>query len=188
MSNQTVAPPGGHFVIPQTSTQPLLSFHCVPAIKPYLAEDKNGSILIDTALTFAEGYGTAPYISTGSGSTDLAVTIVVNGTLLAAGLVPINSSAHELPFSTNTLTPQKAAYNVTCSAKSTDGQTFTSSTELSVLPVPEFGNVTKMDRRTGALLVNTTNGWDTVYPIGFYTSLDYLHQNLTILDDLKTKG
>lgn len=187
MATEPVVPPGGQFAIPATSSQPLLAFRCAPAIKPYLAEDKSGSVIIDTGITHTEVAGAVPFTS--KASENLAVTITVDGKTLATGSVPVNASGHELSFSLSGLKAQKAAFTVNCTAKSTSGQKFTSTTDMFVLPNPTSGSVTKMDLRTGALLVNTTNGWEGIFPIGFYTTFDgYLSTNMSILNDLAARG
>lgn len=170
MINQSVNPPGGQFPLPGTSGQTLLAFRCAPAIKPYLAEDSSGSFIIDTKLTHSEIAGTAPISASASHSHSLFVTVSAGGHTLTSGLVPLNASGHELDFSLESLQPQKAPFEVTCSAVASDGRTYHSTTTLQRLPNPTTGGVTKMDLRTGAMLVKASNGdWETVFPIGFYT-------------------
>lgn len=76
--------------------------------------------------------------------------------------------------------------------RSSSAQTFQTSASLSYLPNPTQGSITKMDLRTGALLAkpaNSSGGYDTVFPIGFYTMFDgYLASNLSNLDQLKAQG
>lgn len=85
-----------------------------------MAEDASSpaGILIDTAVTYTSISGAAPItLPTGwSGLDTLAVTVSVGGKTLAQGNVPLNASAHELPFSLGGLQPQMGAYNVSCTA------------------------------------------------------------------------
>lgn len=209
MQNQTVVPPGGNFPIPATSATPLLAFRCAPAIKPYLAEDAStpAGILLDTPITFTQINGAVP-ITLPSGSShsgELVVTVTVDGQNLAHGTVPLNASKVELPFSLSSLKPRKEPYDISCSATYSDAsasssnndaaanQKFTATASLSFLPNPTSGSVTKMDLRTGALLAKPADGkggdYDTVFPIGFYTSFDgYLSTNLSVINELKDQG
>jgi hypothetical protein len=195
MANQSVVPPGGNFLTPSTSSSPLLAFRCAPAIRPYLAEDTTSlaSIIVDAPVTYIQIAGAEPITLSSSGDAGpLAVTVSTNGKTLATGIIPLNASKYEINFSLTSLTAQKDAYNISCSA-SYAGKTFTTSTALSYLPNPTNSSVTKMDLRTGALLAKPADGSDgeyaSVFPIGFYTSFDnYLAGNLSILDELKAQG
>jgi hypothetical protein len=211
-------------------------------MRPYIGDDSSSpaGVLIDTLITYNKIIGAVPITlpSTLSNRDVLAVSVSVNGKTLAQGIVPLNTSKYELPFSLLDLQVQQAAYNLSCSATyspSTDGQkssavsavrvftsshlqswvqifsrhksilstirlalntkfqTFEANTELSYLPNPAQGSVTKMDLRTGALLAKPANGsegnYATVFPIGFYTTFyGYLASNNSILDELKDQG
>lgn len=168
MSTEPIVPPGGNFPTPATSTVPLLALRCVPALRPYLAEDaaSANTILIDAPVTYTSIAGAEPIIiSTGS----LAVTVNVNGKALATGVVPLNATKFELPFSLAGLTPQMSAYNVSCTA-TYNSQTFSASASLSYLPNPKNSSVTKIDMRTGALLAKPANGkggaYQPIFPMG----------------------
>jgi hypothetical protein len=74
-----------------------------------------------------------------------------------------------------------------------NAQTFETTAALFYLPDPSQGSVTKMDLRTGALLVKPANGsggdYEPVFPIGFYTTYGgYLASNASVLDELKAQG
>ncbi|KAF9446852.1 hypothetical protein P691DRAFT_672690 [Macrolepiota fuliginosa MF-IS2] len=199
MSSSQPAEPGGEFPVPATSSQPLLALRCAQAIRPYLPDDANGasdpnavSILIDTPVTFLQIAG-AKAIPSGSTS-DLSVTVTVNGKTLVSGNVPQNATKHALPFSLSSLSPRTAAYNMTCTA-TLSGQTFSATGLLTYLPdLPSgIGSVTKMDLRTGALLARPANGkggaFAPVFPIGFYTQFDsYLAKDFTIPSKLASQG
>ncbi|KAH8114960.1 hypothetical protein DFH11DRAFT_1877283 [Phellopilus nigrolimitatus] len=192
MANQSVVEPGGEFPVAKTSSEPLLAFRCAPAVKPYLAEDTSGAFIVDTQVTYTEKAGTAPIDTSKSGS-ELQVSISINGQTLATGAVPFNASGHELPFSLAPLKPQTSAFDVVCTAKTPDGQTFNANTTLQKLPDPpsDIGSVAKLDLRTGAMLVRSSGSeeWETVFPLGFYTTFDgYLTTNLSVLNDLKDRG
>lgn len=187
--------PGGQFQNPETSTEPLLMFRCAPAIQPYLAEDASGSIVIDTRVTNSKIAGTTPIQSSSfekMARSGLRVSVSVDGRTLATGRVSPNASAHELSFSLSPLKPRPNEFSVECVAQTDDGQTFRTNTTLLRLPNrTDGGSVTKMDFRTGAMLVKneTTRTWETLFPLGFYTSFGgYLETNLTVLDDLKQRG
>ncbi|KAJ7772091.1 hypothetical protein DFH07DRAFT_953374 [Mycena maculata] len=202
MVTEPVTDPGGRFPIPATSSSPLLALRCAPAIRPYLPEDAAGSsdtsptsILIDTPITFSEISNAVP-ITLGPGT--LEVTVSVNGKELASGAVPLNATKHALPFSLSALKPQKAAYNITCSATfASSKQTFSATGLLTYLPdpPPDIGAVTKFDARTGAILARPLGGsktapFEPVFPIGFYTGFgNYLETNFTTaLPELKAQG
>ncbi|KAH7924185.1 hypothetical protein BV22DRAFT_1130026 [Leucogyrophana mollusca] len=207
MSTQPVVPPGGNFPLPVSSKDPLLAFRCAPAIRPYLAEDISSpsAVLIDSPVVYTKIAGAEP-INLANGplanAGKLNVTISLNGMTLANGPVPLNASAYELPFSLKGITPQMAAYNLTCvasylattsAAGTSPPQTFTSSAALSVLPNPTNSSVTKMDLRTGAILAKPATGkggdYAPVFPIGFYTTFDgYLTTNLSVINELKAQG
>ncbi|EJD04861.1 uncharacterized protein FOMMEDRAFT_132713 [Fomitiporia mediterranea MF3/22] len=192
MANQSVVEPGGEFPIPELSKEPLLVFRCAPAIQPYLADDSSGTIIIDTLVTNVKIADTTPIQNVDAAVSGLHVSISVNGQTLANGPVSLNASAHEFTLPLGSLKPQSDAFNVECTARMEDGQTFKTSTTLLRLPNrTDGGSVTKMDFRTGAMLVqnSTTKEWETVFPLGFYTTFDgYLANNLSVLNDLKDMG
>ena len=201
MASSPIVPPGGQFPIPATSSSPLLAFRCAPAIKPYLPEDilTPSTFIVDAPITYSDIADAQP-ISLSHGSPgSLAVTISVDGKPISAGLVPLNATKFELPFTLLGLTPRTEAYNVTCTAEYSSSllskpQKFSSSAALSLLPDPPSGrSVTKMDLRTGALLAKPATGakgdYEPVFPIGFYTNFGgYLASNLSLLNELKDQG
>lgn len=202
MAGSPVVPPGGQFPVPATSASPLLAFRCAPAIKPYLPEDllTPASVIIDTPITTSAIAGAQPIsLPAHGGLGSVAVTVSVNGRPLTTGLVPLNASKHELPFSLLGLSPRTEAYNVSCTAEYSSSllskpQKFSSTAALSLLPDPPAGrSVTKMDLRTGALLAKPATGakgdYAPVFPIGFYTDFGgYLTSNLSVLNELADQG
>ena len=195
MSTQAPLAPGGNFPLPSPSSDPLLALRCAPAIRPYLAEDvlSPAAILIDAPVVYYEIANAEPIQLRGD-DTMLDVTVSLNGKTLATGFVSLNATAHELPFSLEGITPQMAAYNVSCEATyAATSQRFSATTALSVLPNPTNSSVTKMDLRTGALLAKPATGlggsYEPVFPIGFYTMFDgYLATNLSVINELKDQG
>ena len=197
MANQSVTPPGGNFPTPSTSSTPLLSFRCAPAIRPYLPEDKDGEIIIDSQVTYTQIDGARPITllllpPSEAGGDRLQVEITVDGKSLANGSVPLNATKYTLPFSVGPLQTRKTTYNLSCSAIYSN-QSFSAFTALSYLPAVVNGTVTKMDLRSGALLAKPVGkpdaGYEPVFPIGFYTSFGgYLAKNLSILNELKEQG
>lgn len=192
---QSVVVPGGKFPLPSPTSDPLLALQCVPAIRPYLAEDVSSpaAILVDLPVVYYKIANAMP-IQLSDCHTLLNVTVSLDGRTLATGSVPLNATGYELPFSLEGIVPQKAAYNLSCEATyATTSQTFSATTALSVLPNPMNGSVTKMDLRTGALLAKPPTGlggtYEPVFPIGFYTSFDgYLSTNLSVINELKEQG
>ena len=195
MSTQSIVEPGGNFPLPTPSSDSLLALRCAPAIRPYLAEDVSSpaAILIDAPVVYYEIANAEP-IELCNDDALLDVTVTLDGRTLATGLVPLNATAYELPFSLEGITPQKAAYNLSCEATyAAASQTFSATTALSVLPNPTDSSVTKMDLRTGALLAKPATGlggsYEPVFPIGFYTMFDdYLATNLSVINELKEQG
>ncbi|EGN94785.1 hypothetical protein SERLA73DRAFT_62021 [Serpula lacrymans var. lacrymans S7.3] len=203
MANQSIVPPGGNFPIPTYSHSPLLALRCGPAIKPYLAEDVHSpaAILIDALVVNYEITGAAPISLPSRGLSQagsIDVTVSLDGKTLARGDVPLNTTAFELPFSLEGLTPQMTPYNLTCSAtysgtSDAKSQSFSTTASLSYIPNPTNSSVTKMDLRTGALLAKPATGlggeYAPVFPMGFYTTFDgYLSTNLSIVNELKEQG
>lgn len=125
-------------------------------------------------------------------SSDLQVSVAMDGQILTSGNVLMNASRHELSFSLASLTPRTRPFDVECIATSPSGQVFKSRTSLLRLPDrSDGGSVTKLDGRTGALLVKnaSTGGWETVFPLGFYASFGgYLDTNLSVLNDYADRG
>ena len=172
MKGSPVVPPGGQFQFPDTSDVPLLNLQCSPGVKPYLAGE-TASLIIDARITSLKVPGATPLSDTHNASS-LHVSVSVNGETHSLGSVPLNSTGTEFPLSLRSLSPQKQAYTVTCTAKLSgpSNQTFETSTQLHYLSPPSQGSVTKQDLRTGSLLVKNGSSWEPIFPIGFYTSFD----------------
>ncbi|KAG2757736.1 hypothetical protein P692DRAFT_20813807 [Suillus brevipes Sb2] len=210
MANQSVVPPGGQFVLPTQSVEPLLSFRCAPVFRPYLQEDaKSAAFVVDTPIVYDWIAGAEPILlpstsgssssSTGLGS--LSVTISV-GSVKTTANVPLNATNFQIPVDISKLQAQKTKYNVSCSATYTApsssksqpayNQKFKTSASLLYLPDTN-ASVTKTDLRTGALWVRPANGKGGAFapfvPQGFYINFDqYLAKNLTMIDQLKADG
>ena len=190
MASQPVVPPTGQFPEPVTSEDLLLAFRCSPAIKPYLAEDSTGSVIIDSLITNRKIEGAVTINRHTETSSPLSVTISLNGKILATSSVTFNSTGQRISFPLNAFLPKFESYNVTCSASAAGGQKFQAYTQFQRLPNPASGSVTKMDLQTGAMLVkNGSELWEPVFSLGFYTNFGgYLASNLSLLDELKDQG
>lgn len=204
MANQSVVPPGGQFILPTQSAEPLLSFRCAPVFRPYLEEDaKSAAFVVDTPIVYDWIAGAEPIplpsnSSSSSGSTGLGyLTVTINvGSIHATANIPLNSTGIQIPIDISSLKAQKTAYNATCSATysapSSNEQMFNTNSFLLYLPDTN-ASVTKTDLRTGALWVRPANGTGGAFapflPQGFYINFDqYLVKNLTMIDQLKADG
>ncbi|KAG1725775.1 uncharacterized protein EDB91DRAFT_1167143 [Suillus paluster] len=203
MANQSVVPPGGQFVLPAQSVEPLLSFRCAPVFRPYLEEDaKSAAFVVDTPIVYdwiagaqsitLPSNSSSSSASTGLGS--LSVTIKV-GSVHTTANVPLNATGVQIPVDISKLEAQKTAYNVSCSATYSAPSSSTKfKTSASLLYLPDTTtSVTKTDLRTGALWVRPANGTGGAFapfiPQGFYINFDtYLAKNLTMIDQLKADG
>ncbi|KAG2137480.1 hypothetical protein DEU56DRAFT_756062 [Suillus clintonianus] len=206
MPNQSVVPPGGQFVLPTQSAEPLLSFRCAPVFRPYLEEDaKSAAFVVDTPIVYDWVAGAERIsLSSGSGSSggsadlgSLCVTISV-GSVHTTANVALNSTGIQIPVDISNLKAQKTAYDVSCSAtyssksQPANEQTFNTSSSLLYLPDTD-ASVTKTDLRTGALWVRPPSGEGGAFapfiPQGFYVNFDqHLASNLSIIDQLKADG
>lgn len=205
MSNQSVVPPGGQFVLPAQSVDPLLSFRCAPVFRPYLQEDaKSAAFIVDTSIVYdwiagAEPISLPSTSGSSSNSTGLGtVSVTINvGSVKTTVNVPLNATKFQIPVDISKLQARKAAYNVSCSAtyttpSSSKSQKFKTAASLLYLPDTN-ASVTKTDLRTGALWVRPADGKGGAFapfvPQGFYINFDeYLAGNLTMIDQLKADG
>ncbi|KAL0065604.1 hypothetical protein AAF712_007382 [Marasmius tenuissimus] len=203
MKDSPIEPPGGQFPIPSPSEEPLLALRCGQAVRPYLPEDIEQtedptfvSILVDTPVLFSQVTGAAPIaLSEDSNLPELSIAVTLDGKDLTTGTVPLNVTKHALSFSLSSTSPRTEAYNLTCTATTADGQTFSSTSPFTFLPEKpaDIGSVTKMDMRTGALLARPATGnegpYERIFPIGFYTQFDsFLAKNLSAIEVLKDQG
>lgn len=202
MSNQSVVPPGGQFILPTSSYEPLLSFRCAPVFRPYLEADaKSAAFIVDATIVYDLVTGAEPIVlpsSSGSsvslGSLDVTISV---GSVHTTTTVPLNATGIQIPIDISKLKAQKTAYNVNCSAtystaSTSKSQKFKTSTSLLYLPDTN-ASVTKTDLRTGALWVRPADGKGGAFapfiPQGFYVNFDqYLAKNLSMIDQLKADG
>jgi hypothetical protein len=204
MSNQTVVPPGGQFLLPTQSVEPLLSFRCAPVFRPYLQEDaSSAAFIVDTPIVYDWIAGAEPILlpstsGSSANSTSLgSISVTINvGSVKTTANVPLNATGFQIPVDISKLQAQKAAYNVSCSATytssaSSKAQQFQTRASLLYLPNTN-ASVTKTDLRTGALWVKPPNGTGAFAPFipqGFYINFDeYLATNLTMITQLKEDG
>ncbi|KAF8960921.1 hypothetical protein BDZ97DRAFT_1734303 [Flammula alnicola] len=195
--DQPIIPPKGTFPPSEDLKEPEFAFRCVPRNQPYLKEDdcrSYASVLVDTLITPVHLRHGSPMTRNNPVPTTLTVTLEVDGYLTVYRDVEMNAKDLELPLSLCSLRPHRTPYNITCSAElevsTTLKQTVVYTTSLWYLPTPPSGSVTKLDRKTGALMTKSNAGnFEHIFPIGFYTDFGgYLASNLTILDEIKSQG
>ncbi|KAG2078440.1 hypothetical protein BDR04DRAFT_311283 [Suillus decipiens] len=210
MSNQSVVPPGGQFVLPPQSVEPLLSFRCAPVFRPYLEEDaQTAAFVVDTPIVYDWITGAMPIslpsdsdassLSNDFGSLNITINV---GSIFTTANVPVNATGIQIPVDLSALNAQKTPYNVTCSAtysaqsssgsESANEQKFNTSSSLLYLPDTN-ASVTKTDLRTGALWVRPASGEGGAFapfvPQGFYINFEkYLATNLSMITQLKADG
>ncbi|KAG9089774.1 hypothetical protein FRC06_001395 [Ceratobasidium sp. 370] len=190
---QPARTPGGNFPIPSPSSEPLLRFECWPSLRPYVSGlDTKGSILLSaSAVNTTPGVAYSP---PADGSL-FHVTAQLNGHTVASDVPLSIGTDNQTPafdFVKVGITPQRDAYNLTCSATSTkSGKVFHNSGSVQYLPsVPRgVGGVVQMDGRTGGLVTGQGKERAVILPFGFYTSFGgYLEKNVTVLDEIKEEG
>ncbi|KDQ64098.1 hypothetical protein JAAARDRAFT_27724 [Jaapia argillacea MUCL 33604] len=187
----------GRMTVPQTSSAPLLDFRCTPTIQPYLNSDTSGSFIIDANITHDVGQSFNSAIPTSSlNSSSLSITISLSSSSspLTTFTVPVGSTAFESPsVDLSSFPASTTGYNVTCVATlsvSNQKQTFQATTSVKRLPAnPYGGSTTKIDRRTGGLLRESASGaWEPLIPFGFYTYVEDIVANMSLLTDMKNDG
>jgi hypothetical protein len=195
-------PPGGQFPVPVPLETPQLALRCNPALIPFLPDDNDPTnpssvvILVDALVRATSIKGAEPLDALSpSQDTELLVNVYLDDKNLTSGKVPLNGSA-ALPFNLSEISTRIEPYNLTCTATlSSSPRTFKSiPTNLTYLPFPDvsIGSFTKLDLRTGGLLVKRVNDskpYEPIFPMGFYTTFGgYLDSNLSVLEDLKDHG
>ena len=195
-------PPGGQFPVPASLKTPHLALRCNPALIPFLPDDNDptnpssGVILVDALVRKTRIKGAEPLDAISpSQDTELLVNVYLDGKNLTSGKVPLNGSA-ALPFSLSEISTRIEPYDLTCTATlSSSPRTFKSiPAHLTYLPFPDasIGSFTKLDLRTGGLLVKRVNDlkpYEPIFPMGFYTAFGgYLDGNFSVLEDLKHHG
>lgn len=188
--------PQGRFsaVLDATVVAPLYRLQCLPRIQPLIQEDACDTVSILISIEGLPRYDSVvpanlPMIS-------LAIDVEGQNVLLESinATKPRNID-HEAHISIcSTIMPRRESFNISCRARieHPDGQglILDATSTLSYLPTPKDGSVTKLDRKTGGMLVKAASGsFEPIFPIGFYTDFGgYLATNLTILDELKKQG
>ncbi|KAF6750407.1 hypothetical protein DFP72DRAFT_1139683 [Ephemerocybe angulata] len=201
MKNQTSVAPGGKFPIAQNTTSPVLTFRCSQAIRPFLPGDVSTepAILISARVATTTYPDSKPWTPPAGWpgpfetppNYNLTVSVLVDGAVLASEIVNAVPSPdengfagwdHKLSFDLSMLQPRKEPYELDCRGVMSDGQAFSAKSNLTYLPEPSSGSVTKMDLQTGALLVQEPAGqgqFKPIFPIGFYTQFDKYLTNIT---------
>ena len=155
MAGSPYYPLYGQFDMPALLDYPVMRLGCAQTITPYLEGETIGSVIIDTTLSNLNLSNSKPFSDFSSEL--LTITVSYEGRELAAGFVQPNSS-QELEFSLESFVPRFGAYNLTCSAKTLQGELFSTTANLSYLPEQKNGSVTKRDARTGFPLVKDESG------------------------------
>lgn len=163
----------------------------MPTIQPYLEGEVTGSLIFDASLSHHHGEP-IHLADSDSQSIELVVSCLAGSIQLLSTTLSLPCSSFEATFPLQLLTPSLTPYSLHCTA-TTLKQTFHSSLEdLRLLPPnPWGGSTTRMDRRTGAVLVRAPgdSAWSPIIPVGFYTSYDdYLALDLGVLDRMKAAG
>ena len=133
---------------------------------------------------FGQPYANVSYDTAGSSTGNPFTTLdfdIFNeesGALLVRNSVPVNSTGSVFEFSFSSFTPREAPYQVSIYGTSPDGeQSFTSSTQVYILPARSYGSAVKIDNLFGGLYVqNAFNNWDGWYPVfqnGYYAYASY---------------
>jgi len=137
-----------------------------PGMIPYLSpDDRNGTFLIDAPISYDLG---VPFNST---SKHFSVIITAKGGKepLAEGKnIPVNSTGSALDFSFSGWDASSTPVEVECTATFDDGSTFFATSEVKYLPPnPYGGSTTKIDTKTGALVVKKNSGlWEPMIAFG----------------------
>ncbi|KAI6147833.1 hypothetical protein BKA82DRAFT_504340 [Pisolithus tinctorius] len=181
MANQTVVPPGGQFVLPPQSNDPLLAFRCAPEFRPYLEEDaKTAAFIVDTRIVYDWINGASP-ISLPCNNTNSTSESPSNAGNVT---VTVKVGGIHTTQSVSLGARRRIPYHVDCIASYHTGSSKTQTyfTNASLLYLPDTNSsVTKMDLRSGGFL--------PFIPQGFYVSFDqYLAKNLSLIDQLKADG
>lgn len=120
------------------------------------------------------------------------VLIEVDGRALADGPAALGSRGTEFSFPLSALPrgAQTTPYNLTCTASYSHSVVFMNSTLVHYLPpISGRGSITKMNLRTGGLLVKADGKptYEPIIPFGYYTSTNILGDK-TAVQDIKVKG
>lgn len=177
-SNQALDP-GGQFQFPSPQANPLLYLTIEPRYSIYLTNDWHGSFIVGASISNVFGQ---PYLKAIQDSlqkpvpsTNLKFNIFGkdSGLLLASDTLTVNTTGNLIEFSLSSFKARYEPYQVTIHATSPDGkQSFSSSTQIYVLPHRNYGSAVKIDNLYGGLYVqnalNRWDGWYAVFPNGYY--------------------
>jgi hypothetical protein len=152
--------------------------------------DLEGTIIVDAELTHDLGVPFEPQLFY-EGSL-IHVLVSTSRGPLTGGPVKLGSRGSEFSFPLSALPggPQTSPYNITCTAIVSDETLYTTTTLVHFLPENEGeASVTKMDLRTGSLLVRPRDKrhFEPIIPFGYYTGSKLLN-NLAMINDIKAKG
>ena len=157
---------------PEPASNPLLNVQIATRHSIYVGNETTAELIVDAGLSYYHGstYSTAVSAS-GNGSDSLRFIVTAQGTLLAAGTVPVNTTDNLFEFNLTGLEPSTSAYTVTLTGTTLSGGNYTAQSELFYLPDKTTGSVVKVDRLYGSLLYRNpaTGGvFAPVFPYGYY--------------------
>lgn len=177
----TLPSSSSRFPTPSLSPTPLLDFRCAPSVRPFVIGD-SGSVLLDL------GVGNEVGVPWEGGTEDLEVELWIGEERVGGGSVGVNSTGVEMGIELGGLEERRESYELRCVASS-GGERFERRERLWYLPLNEEGSTTKMNARTGGILVPVEGGWEPLFPLGFYSTFQgYLDTNLSALDEMAANG
>lgn len=150
-----------------------------PRYSIFLENDWNGALIVGASISnvFGEPYHKVMQDSLRSPVTSTILNFKIfsksSGLLLASNTLSVNTTGNLIEFPLSSFKARFEPYQVTIHATSADGmQSFSSSTQIYVLPYRTYGSAVKIDNLYGGLYVqnalNKWDGWYAVFPNGYY--------------------
>ncbi|RFU34974.1 hypothetical protein B7463_g1382, partial [Scytalidium lignicola] len=189
--------PGGQFVFPKVSSEPLLYLTLTPRYSIFLESDRTGTLIVNAAISHTFG---EPFTSGTSGQPQILQIQVVeqksSKVLVSNKNVQISSTGNLFDFHLGLLPARFEPYELTIRATllspfNKHEQSFSASTSISVLPNPKRpASAVKIDNLYGGLYVqnahNNWNGWYPVFPVGYYADGSYVTPDNVSFSNLDT--
>lgn len=102
------------------------------------------------------------------GSGDLEIKVYYESTLILSTALTIPSTGHTASLPLEHFQPRMDPYKIKCIASHGE-KTYEDETEVSYLPPNPYGGSTvKLDRRTGGMKILRKDGWEEMFPFGWY--------------------
>ncbi|KAH8660037.1 hypothetical protein BX600DRAFT_383510 [Xylariales sp. PMI_506] len=186
--------PGGQFIDPPTSTEPLLALRVQPRMSIYLESDTTASLLIDARISYKIGQSlsTSDAATATNSSALLNVSILNDGVVINTTSVTVGATDIEIPIDLESFAPVVTAYNVSIVATfGCSKSVYTTSTEFYRLPNPDGnGSVSRIDNLYGGLWVlRDDQPWKHIFPYTYYVQWSlYWDNNVTTLDEFASMG